>query len=92
VLTRKSGADVISFTALGKYNIHGTLDAQHRVTRVPPIANPVLGDMDLIAEYSEYRPSMGCSSRQGSRLFRWFSHLGLTITRVTPNAPRPPGA
>jgi len=89
VLTRKSGADVISFTALGKYNIHGTLDAQHRVTRVATqFANPVLGDMDLIAEYSEYRAFDGVQFPARIQIVQGgFPTWDLTITRVTPNAP-----
>ena len=33
-LTRSRGTDVVTFTALGKYKVAGTLDAQHLVTKV----------------------------------------------------------
>ena len=87
-LERKAGADVVSFTALGKYKVDGTFDAQHRLTQVATrIASPVLGDTDLIARYSDYRafdaiqfPARIEMDQGGFPLWE------LSITHVTPNA------
>src|SRR5512145_665808 len=44
-LSGDEGASVISFTALGKYKVDGSIDAQNHVTRVATkIPNPVMGD------------------------------------------------
>ena len=49
-LSETEGASVISFTALGKYKVDGTIDAQNHVTRVATkIPNPVMGDTDVVA-------------------------------------------
>jgi glyoxylase-like metal-dependent hydrolase (beta-lactamase superfamily II) len=54
-LTEGEGANTIAFTALGKYPVQGTINAQNQVTRVATtVANPVLGDTELVASYSEY--------------------------------------
>ena len=59
-LAETEGANVISFTALGKYKVDGTIDANNHVTKVETtIANPVLGDTDLVANYSDYRDFSG---------------------------------
>jgi glyoxylase-like metal-dependent hydrolase (beta-lactamase superfamily II) len=51
---------VVSFTALGKYKLSGTFDAANLVTRVATtVANPVMGDIPLVAEYSDYRNYAG---------------------------------
>ena len=51
---------MISYTALGKYKIDGTIDAQNHVTKVATkIPNPVLGDTDLVATYSDYKDFSG---------------------------------
>ena len=84
------GASVISFTALGKYKVDGTIDAQNHVTRVETkIANPVMGDTDVVADLLrlpgfQRRPV----SRQDPRDRRVGFRSGIsTITSVTPNAP-----
>ncbi len=51
---------VVSFTALGKYKVEGTIDATNMVTRVvTTVANPVMGDMALVASYSNYKDYSG---------------------------------
>jgi glyoxylase-like metal-dependent hydrolase (beta-lactamase superfamily II) len=88
-LTETEGSDVVSFTALGRYKIQGTIDAQNHVTEVATtIANPVLGDTDVVAKYSDYRDFNGVQFpakivvTQGG-----FPAWDLAITSVTPNAP-----
>jgi glyoxylase-like metal-dependent hydrolase (beta-lactamase superfamily II) len=55
-----STESVVSFTALGKYKVDGTIDASNKVTRVATtIANPVMGDMPVIATYSDYKDFSG---------------------------------
>ncbi|MEQ1573990.1 MAG: MBL fold metallo-hydrolase [Vicinamibacterales bacterium] len=88
-LTEMEGASLISFTALGKYKVDGTLDAMNLVTKVETtIASPVLGDVPLVATYSDYKDFSGVqfpatiAIEQGG-----FSVRELTVTSVTPNAP-----
>lgn len=51
---------VVSFTALGKYKVEGTIGADNLVTRVSTtIANPVMGDTARIANYSDYKDFNG---------------------------------
>ena len=87
-LSGTEGASVISFTALGKYKVDGTIDAQNHVSKVETkIPNPVLGDTDLVATYSDYKDFSGVQFptkilvEQGG-----FPLWDLTITSVTPNA------
>ena len=55
-LVEDAGNDVVTFTALGKYTVRGTIDAQGLVTRVETaIPTPVLGDTPIVATYSGYR-------------------------------------
>ncbi len=50
----------ITFTALGKYKVEGTIDAANTVTRVATtIANPVMGDTALVATYGDYKDYAG---------------------------------
>ena len=88
-LTPMEGSNLISFTALGKYKVDGTLDAQNHVTKVETkVPNPVLGDTDLIATYSDYKDFGGVQFptkivvEQGG-----FPVWDLTVANVTPNAP-----
>jgi glyoxylase-like metal-dependent hydrolase (beta-lactamase superfamily II) len=88
-LSEQDGASMISFTALGKYRVEGTIDAQNLVTKVSTrIANPVLGDTDLVVTYSDYKDFSGVKfpgkivTTEGG-----FPIWDLTITSVTPNAP-----
>jgi glyoxylase-like metal-dependent hydrolase (beta-lactamase superfamily II) len=49
-------ATIVSFTALNKYRINGTITADNLVERTQTwIANPVLGDMIFDHRYSDYR-------------------------------------
>jgi glyoxylase-like metal-dependent hydrolase (beta-lactamase superfamily II) len=87
-LAETEGASVISYTALGKYKVDGTIDAQNHVTRVTTmIPNPVMGDTDVVATYSDYKDFSGVQFptkilvEQGG-----FPLWDLNITSVTPNA------
>ncbi len=78
---------VVSFTALGKYRIDGTIDANNVVTRVATtIANPLLGDTAVVANYSDYKDFDGVkfpsriAVEQGG--FPWWE---LNISEVTVN-------
>ena len=53
-------SSLISFTALGRYKVSGTIDANNMVTRVSTtVANPVVGDMAVVANYSDYKDFAG---------------------------------
>jgi glyoxylase-like metal-dependent hydrolase (beta-lactamase superfamily II) len=54
---KKSGkATLVTFTALGKYRIVGTISADNLVEKVETwLDNPALGDMHVETNYSEYR-------------------------------------
>ena len=88
-LTAGEGSNVVSFTALGKYKVEGTIDATNHVTRVQTsIPNPVMGDTQVVANYSDYMDYGGVQFprkivvEQGG-----FPLWDLTVTGVTPNAP-----
>jgi glyoxylase-like metal-dependent hydrolase (beta-lactamase superfamily II) len=87
-LTEGEGSHVVSFTALGKFKVDGTIDAGNHVTRVQTtIANPVLGDTPIVASYSDYMAygdvmfPRRIQVEQGG-----FPLWDLTVTGVTPNA------
>jgi glyoxylase-like metal-dependent hydrolase (beta-lactamase superfamily II) len=90
--TMKDGdgdSHMITFTALGKYSVTGTIDSNNMVTKVETVeANPVLGDMPVVATYSDYKDFSGVkfptkiTQSQGG-----FPVWELTINSVTPNAP-----
>jgi glyoxylase-like metal-dependent hydrolase (beta-lactamase superfamily II) len=88
-LSEKDGANVISFTALSKFKVDGTIDAQSLVTKVETkIPNPVLGDTDVIATYSDYKDFSGAKFPTKILVTEGgFPIWDLTITNVTPNAP-----
>ena len=84
-----AGSHMITFTALGKFNVTGAIDGNNLVTRVETtLANPVLGDTPVIATYSDYKDFNGVkfptkiAQSQGG-----FPVWDLTINSVTPNAP-----
>jgi glyoxylase-like metal-dependent hydrolase (beta-lactamase superfamily II) len=88
-LTESAGSDVVSFTALGKYTVRGTIDAERRVTQVATaIPTPVLGDTAIVASYSDYRAFDGVEFpakivvTQGD-----FPIWDLDVTSVRANAP-----
>lgn len=88
-LTSTEGADVVSFTTLGKFKVDGTIDANNHVTKVETtIATPVMGDTKVVANYSDYKDYNGVQFpgrieiEQGD-----FPLWELTVTSVTPNPP-----
>ncbi|MSO19689.1 MAG: MBL fold metallo-hydrolase [Acidobacteria bacterium] len=94
---------IVSFTALGKYRLNGTIDDQNRVIRVQTwIPNPVVGDMYYEIIYSNFKDFNGITFPT-----RWHHHqdhddngrlpnvsggdhaFGLeAITNVLPNPPK----
>ena len=81
-------AHAVSFTALGKYTVTGTINDQNLVERVETrVPNALLGDMLVEAIYSDYRDVSGVkfpmrsSQRQGG-----FPTLELVIADVRPNS------
>ena len=88
-LTETEVADLISFTALGKYTLEGTIDANNRVTKIETtIANPVLGDTTLDANYSGYRDFNGIQFPARIQIGQGgFPLWELNVASVTPNAP-----
>jgi glyoxylase-like metal-dependent hydrolase (beta-lactamase superfamily II) len=86
-LTSRGGSDVITFTTLGKYNVTGTLDAQHLVTKVETkFPNPVLGDMDIVATYGNYQDFGGVKFPKTIGIWQGgFPLWDLNVTSVSPN-------
>jgi glyoxylase-like metal-dependent hydrolase (beta-lactamase superfamily II) len=87
-LSETEGASELSFTTLGKYKVDGTIDAQNHVTRVATkVPNPVMGDTDVVATYSDYKDFSGVQFptkiliEQGG-----FPLWDLNVTSVMPNA------
>jgi glyoxylase-like metal-dependent hydrolase (beta-lactamase superfamily II) len=62
-MTRMQGnrkSTIVSFTALGKYRVNGTINDQNQVELVQTwIANPVLGDTLYETRYSDYKDFAG---------------------------------
>jgi len=79
---------VVSFTALGKYKMDGTIDAQNMVTKVETIVpNPLLGDMPVIATYSDYKDFNGVKFPTKIKQTQGGGAVAdLTIADVQPNA------
>ena len=80
---------VVSFTGQNKAAVNGYINDQNMVERVETwIDNPVLGDTQFEAVYSDYKDFGGVKfpmhivQRQGS-----FPTLDLTVSDVKPNAP-----
>jgi glyoxylase-like metal-dependent hydrolase (beta-lactamase superfamily II) len=88
-MSEAEGASVISFTALGKHRVNGTINAQNLVTQVETIiANPVLGDTAVVANYSDYKDFGGVQFPAKILVtLGGFPSWDLTINKVTPNAP-----
>jgi glyoxylase-like metal-dependent hydrolase (beta-lactamase superfamily II) len=83
------GSSVVTFTALGKYQVAGTIDSQNMVAKVETkIGDPVLGDTPLVTTYSDYKDYNGVKfpakilQTEGG-----FPVLDLTVTMVQPNTP-----
>jgi glyoxylase-like metal-dependent hydrolase (beta-lactamase superfamily II) len=89
--TAKKGkkGTVVSFTALGKYKLQGTIDAQHMVSQVTTVVpNPLLGDVDVICTYSDYKDFGGVKFPTKIKQTQAGGAVAdLTITSVMPNAP-----
>jgi hypothetical protein len=72
---KTDGANVVTFTALGKYKVSGTIDSQNMVTKVETtVADPVLGDLPIVTAYADYKDFNGvkfpprlCRPRVNSR-------------------------
>jgi glyoxylase-like metal-dependent hydrolase (beta-lactamase superfamily II) len=88
-LAEAEEGDVVSFTALGKYRVEGTIDAQNQVTRVETtLPNQVMGDTEVVATYSDYQDFDGVRFPRRIRIDQGgFPLWELEITSVTPNAP-----
>ena len=78
----------VSFTALGKYTLSGTINDRNLVEHVETrIANTVLGDMLIDATYSDYKDFSGVKfptrivQRQGGH-----PTLDVTVGEVQPNS------
>jgi len=88
-LTSTEGADIVSFTALGKFKVDGTIDANNHVTKVETtIATPVMGDTAVVANYSDYKDFNGVQFPARIEIVQGdFPLWELNVTSVTPNAP-----
>ena len=80
---------VVSFTALGKYKLDGTIDAQNMVTQVETtIPNPLMGDTAVVATYAEYKDYAGVKFPTKIKQTQGGGAVAdLTIADVKPNAP-----
>ena len=89
MLSGAEGASQISFTALGKHKVTGTLNAMNQVTNDEnTVANPVLGDTPLVAEYSDYKDFGGVQFPTKILITQGgFPTWDLSIAKVTANAP-----
>jgi glyoxylase-like metal-dependent hydrolase (beta-lactamase superfamily II) len=84
----KGGTDV-TFTAMGKFKVTGTIDSQGMVTKTETwIPNPVLGDMLVETDYTGYKDFNGVKfptmivQKQGG-----YPLLDLAVTDVKANVP-----
>jgi glyoxylase-like metal-dependent hydrolase (beta-lactamase superfamily II) len=95
-MTRMQGnrkTTIVSFTALGKYKVNGTINDQNQVELVQTwIANPVLGDTIYETRYSEYKDYAGTKfptvwhSHQGDvRLNPGHNVMEIRVASVQPN-------
>ena len=84
---------IVSFTALGKYKVNGTINDQNQVELVQTwVANPVLGDTLYETRYTEYKDFAGVKfptvlhSHQGDvRLNPGHNVMEIRVTSVQPN-------
>jgi glyoxylase-like metal-dependent hydrolase (beta-lactamase superfamily II) len=87
IAKKGKGGTEVTFTAMGKYKVVGTIDAQNRVTKTETwIPNPVLGDMLVETTYSGYKdfggvkfPAMIVQKQGGQTVF------DLTVADVKSN-------
>jgi glyoxylase-like metal-dependent hydrolase (beta-lactamase superfamily II) len=89
MLTESEGGDIIAFTALGKYKMEGTIDDANHVAQIKTtIGTPVLGDTDLVGDFSNYKDYSGVQFPSSIRIVEGGSPLwDLTVSGVVPNAP-----
>ncbi len=88
-----SKVTIVSFTALGKYKVNGTINAQNLLERVQTwVPNPVFGDMVYEHRYSEYKDYNGVKfptvlhSHQGDpRLNPGHNWMEVRVTAAQPN-------
>ena len=84
---------IVSFTALGKFRVNGTITDQNLVERVQTwVPNPVFGDMVYEHRYSEYKDFSGVKfptvlhSHQGDpRLNPGHNWMEVRVTGAQPN-------
>ena len=83
------GGTEVSFTAMSKFKVTGTVDSQGMVTKTETrIPNPVLGDMLVETDYSAYKDFTGVKyptvivQKQGG-----YPLLDLAVTDVKTNVP-----
>jgi len=83
------GGTEVSFTAMGKFKVIGTIDNQNMVTKTETrIPNPVLGDMLVETDYSGYKDFSGVKfptmivQKQGG-----YPLLDLAVTDVKADVP-----
>jgi glyoxylase-like metal-dependent hydrolase (beta-lactamase superfamily II) len=81
--------NVVSFTAMNKFKLEGTIDSDGMVTKVETkFPNPVLGDMPYSFTYSDYKDFGGV--KFATRIVQsegGFPVNDLTVTAAQPNAP-----
>jgi glyoxylase-like metal-dependent hydrolase (beta-lactamase superfamily II) len=78
---------VVSFTALGKYKIHGTIDANLVTEVATTVPNPLLGDMEIVCTYSGYKDFSGVKFPAKIKQTQAGGAVAdLTIAEVMPNA------
>ena len=89
-----SKVTIVTFTALGKYRVNGTINSQNLVERVQTwIPNPVFGDMVYEHRYTEYKDFNGIKfptllhSHQGDpRLNPGHNWMEVRVSSAQPNA------
>lgn len=107
-MKKAKGATEVTFTAMGKYKVVGTIDDRGMVTKVDTwMAHPVLGDMLIETLYTDYKefgtvkfPTKIVQNQGGHPLFDLTvtavkanpGPLALTVTDAIRNAKVPPVA
>lgn len=88
-LADANGASTITYKALGKYTLTGTIDAQNMVTKIETRRpDSVLGDADVVATFSDYKDFSGVKFPAKIAVSEGdFPTWDLNVASVTPNAP-----
>jgi glyoxylase-like metal-dependent hydrolase (beta-lactamase superfamily II) len=81
--------NVVTFTALGKYKVEGTIDSNNLVIKTEThVPNPVLGDTEIVTMYSDYKDWNGVKFPQKIvQIEGGYPVNEFTVDRVQPNAP-----